>query len=239
MEIRTNQKLATLLLGASFMALAACGGGSDDGNDAADAASQAASDATDAATDAASDAADAASDAADAATDAADDAMANVESAAEDAMTEAEDMVEDAAGEAEDMANEAADAVEEAAAGDTGDYRTASAEMVEAYEALTGDPAQGRRVFTKCMSCHVVQEGQNRVGPSLYGIVGREAGSVDGFRYSDANADSGILWTEATLFAYLENPQQYIPGTTMAFPGLPKPQDRADVIAYIKQETNK
>ena len=74
-------------------------------------------------------------------------------------------------------------------------------------------------------------------GPSLYGIIGREAGTIEGFRYSDANANSGIVWTEATMFAYLERPQQFIPGTFMAFPGLPRPQDRADVIAYLKEQS--
>ncbi len=106
------------------------------------------------------------------------------------------------------------------------------------YAALTGDANKGKRVFTQCMSCHAVAEGQNRAGPSLYGIVGRPAGSVERFRYSRANADSGIVWTEDSLFAYLENPQAYVPGTTMAFRGLRKPQDRADVIAYLKSVPN-
>lgn len=103
-----------------------------------------------------------------------------------------------------------------------------------AYAGLTGDAAKGRRVFARCMACHTVQEGQNRVGPSLYGMVGRPAGTVDGFNYSDANANSGITWTEETLFAYLENPQEYMPGTRMIFPGIPSEQDRADIIAYLK-----
>lgn len=99
---------------------------------------------------------------------------------------------------------------------------------------LTGDPEAGRRVFARCRSCHVLEEGVNRVGPSLYGIFGRDAGSVEGFRYSDANANSGITWTEETMFEYLENPREYIPGTNMAFPGLRSEQDRADIIAYLK-----
>ncbi len=235
MTIRTINTYSTLLLGASFLALAACGGGSDTTEPAANAANEAAS----AASEATNDVAEAANDAATAAGEAANDTMAEVESAASDAMSEAENMVETAAAEAEAMANEAGEMVEAAADEVSGDYRTATPEQVAAYEALTGDAANGRRVFTKCMSCHVVQEGQNRVGPSLYGIIGREAGSIEGFRYSDANKNSGILWTEATMFAYLEQPQQYIPGTNMAFPGLPKPQDRADVIAYVIAETNK
>jgi len=102
------------------------------------------------------------------------------------------------------------------------------------YASYTGDAAKGKRVFAQCMTCHAVQEGRNNVGPSLYQIVGRTAGSVEGFKYSDANKNSGIVWTEEQLFTYLENPQATIPGTIMAFPGLRNPQDRADVIAYLK-----
>ena len=104
----------------------------------------------------------------------------------------------------------------------------------EDYAAFTGDATAGKRVFVKCLACHVVTQGQNRVGPSLYGIVGRPAGSIPGFAYSPANKNSGITWTEDVLFAYLKNPQAYIPGTKMVFPGLPSGQDRADVIAYLK-----
>lgn len=105
------------------------------------------------------------------------------------------------------------------------------------YAAYTGDPAKGKRVFAQCMTCHAVQEGRNNVGPSLYQIVGRESGSVAGFKYSAANSASDVVWTEENLFAYLENPQAYIPGTIMVFPGLRSPQDRADVIAYLKNPT--
>ncbi len=252
-----------LFIAASALALAACGGGNAPAEsnttdattaaeqiesaaaDAAGAAESAAaeagdmaSDAAGAATAAASDAADAAADAGKAATDAAGEMMDAAGETAGNAMESAEA----AAGDAAEAAGDAAEAVEDAAAAatdgvDLSQYRTASAESTAAYEALTGDPANGRRVFTKCMSCHVVQEGQNRVGPSLYKVVGRESGSIEGFRYSNANKNSNIFWTEATMFEYLENPQEYISGTIMAFPGLPKPQDRADVIAYIKQES--
>lgn len=144
--------------------------------------------------------------------------------------------VEEAAEETVEAVEEVVETVEEAAAPAVSNDKV-SAEVVAAYAALTGDAANGRRVFTKCMSCHVVAEGQNRVGPSLYSVIGREAGSVENFRYSPANADSGIVWEEATMFAYLENPSRFIPGTYMAFPGLPVAQDRADVIAYIKAES--
>ncbi|MEM1105526.1 MAG: cytochrome c family protein [Pseudomonadota bacterium] len=106
-----------------------------------------------------------------------------------------------------------------------------------AFAALTGDPTAGRRVFARCSSCHALAPGQNRTGPTLYGVVGRPAGAVEGFRYSQATQRSGLIWSEAMLFAYLENPSGVINGTSMSFIGLARPQQRADVIAYIKQES--
>jgi len=102
------------------------------------------------------------------------------------------------------------------------------------YASFTGDAAKGKRVFAQCMTCHAVQEGRNNVGPSLYGIVGRVSGTVPDFKYSDANRNSNVTWTEENLFVYLEKPTEFIPGTIMVFPGLRNPQDRADVIAYLK-----
>ncbi|MEO1045549.1 MAG: cytochrome c family protein [Pseudomonadota bacterium] len=99
---------------------------------------------------------------------------------------------------------------------------------------LTGDAAAGKVVFSQCRTCHEVKEGVNKVGPSLAGIVGRQAGSVEGFSYSTANANSGITWTEDVLFEYLKDPRGYLPGTKMIFNGLPNDQDRANVIAYLK-----
>lgn len=108
-------------------------------------------------------------------------------------------------------------------------------EMTEvAYADLTGDAAAGEKVFIKCKTCHVLEEGQNRVGPHLYGVVGREAGSVEGFNYSTANSESGITWTKDVLFDYLEAPQTYLKGTRMAFPGIKDAQERADLIAYLE-----
>ncbi len=98
---------------------------------------------------------------------------------------------------------------------------------------LTGDAAAGERVFALCRSCHVLDEGVNRVGPSLYQIVGRTAGTVEGFNYTDANSNSGIVWSEEELFTYLKDPQAAIPGTRMAFPGIADDQDRANLVAYL------
>ena len=101
--------------------------------------------------------------------------------------------------------------------------------------AAEGDPAKGKRVFNKCKACHVVDAEKNRVGPHLKGLIGRVAGTVEGYKYSKANKESGITWTEQVLFEYLENPKKYMKGTKMAFPGLRKEQDRWNVIAYIKE----
>jgi cytochrome c len=97
-----------------------------------------------------------------------------------------------------------------------------------------GDAAQGEKVYRRCKACHSTEEGQNRVGPHLAGIVGREAGSVEGFKYSDAMKESGITWDDESLDAYLEDPKGFIAGNRMAFPGLKKEEDRANVIAYLK-----
>ena len=102
------------------------------------------------------------------------------------------------------------------------------------YASLTGNAANGEKLFTVCKTCHVAEKGVNRVGPSLWGVVGRKAGSIEGFKYSPANKNSGITWTEDNLFTYLAAPQKFMPGTYMAYAGMKSPQDRADVIAYLK-----
>ncbi len=97
-----------------------------------------------------------------------------------------------------------------------------------------GDAAAGEKVFRKCKACHVADKEQNRVGPHLVGIIGRAAGSVDGFKYSDAMKNSGITWDETTIAEYLADPKGYIPDNKMAFAGLKKEDERANVVAYLK-----
>jgi len=101
-----------------------------------------------------------------------------------------------------------------------------------------GDPAKGKKVFNQCRACHALKPGQHRVGPSLAGVWGREAGTAKGFnRYSDALKNSGITWNAEALDKYLADPSGYIPGNQMAFAGLKSEKKRANVIAYLKQET--
>lgn len=102
--------------------------------------------------------------------------------------------------------------------------------------ALAQDAAAGEKVFTRCRPCHQIGEGaKNLVGPELNGIVGRKAGSVEGYNYSDANKNSGITWDEATLKEYLKNPKAKVPGTKMIFAGLPKQEDIDNLVAFLKQ----
>ena len=110
-------------------------------------------------------------------------------------------------------------------------------DITDGGKKLSGDPAHGKVIFNRCMVCHTIQAGVNHIGPSLHGVVGRHSGSIANFSYSPANKKSGIVWTEQNLFQYLKAPQQMVPGTKMTFPGLPAAQDRADVIAYLKQNS--
>ena len=100
-----------------------------------------------------------------------------------------------------------------------------------------GDAAAGEKVFIKCKACHENEQGVNKIGPTLKGIVGRKGASIEGYAYSDgakAKAATGLVWDEATLAAYLPDPKAYVPGTKMAFAGLKNPQEVADIIAYLK-----
>ncbi|WP_155800029.1 c-type cytochrome [Porphyrobacter sp. AAP82] len=105
------------------------------------------------------------------------------------------------------------------------------------YASYTGDAAAGEKVFAACRTCHVFDDGVNRVGPSLHKIVGRKSGSVAGFAYSDANKNSGITWTPQVLFEYLKDPKAYVPGTKMNFPGVKDDQKRADLVAYLEAQS--
>jgi cytochrome c len=95
----------------------------------------------------------------------------------------------------------------------------------------------GQKVATKCQSCHdFTAANANKVGPGLYGVIGRQSGTHEGFAYSDAMKAHGKPWTYADINHFITHPKVYIPGTKMTFPGLPKAQDRADLLAWLRNQ---
>jgi cytochrome c len=108
------------------------------------------------------------------------------------------------------------------------------AETVDVAALMTAaDPAAGEAVFKKCQSCHKL-DGSDGVGPHLDGVVGRDIGSVGGFGYSDALTALEGAWEPENLFGFIGDPKEFAPGTKMSFAGLPKDEDRANVIAYLQ-----
>ena len=107
--------------------------------------------------------------------------------------------------------------------------------MISGGSALAaGDAAKGKKVYRKCSACHTVKPGKHRIGPSLFGIAGRKAGTAKGFRFSKAMKKSGLTWDDATLDRYLKKPRKAVKGTRMIFAGLRSKKDRDNVIAYLK-----
>jgi cytochrome c2 len=98
-----------------------------------------------------------------------------------------------------------------------------------------GDPAQGKKVFAKCQACHSLEAGKNKVGPTLHGVMGRASGSEAEFNYSEAMKNAHLTWDPETLDKYLAKPKEVVPGTKMAFPGIPGEKDRANLISYLEQ----
>ena len=96
-----------------------------------------------------------------------------------------------------------------------------------------GDPARGAEIYERCDACHSLE--RNRTGPRHCGLFGRTAGSVPGFRYSNAMKRSGIVWSPATLDKFLENPRKDVPGTFMTYAGVTDARDRRDLIAYLEK----
>ena len=127
---------------------------------------------------------------------------------------------------------------------ETGDA-TASADAADVVDVpisellLTASVDKGMKVAKKCAACHEFAQGAaNKVGPALWGVVGRDIGSHAGFVYSGALSGLEGNWTAEKLNGFLENPKKYAEGTSMAFAGLRKPSDRADVIAYLQSLAN-
>lgn len=100
-----------------------------------------------------------------------------------------------------------------------------------------GDPVRGETLFRPCVACHMIGEGAvNRIGPHLNGLVGRPIGSIEGYDYSDPLLEAGVegaVWSENVLDRFLENPRDYLPGTSMVFRGVRREDDRVDLIAYL------
>ena len=100
------------------------------------------------------------------------------------------------------------------------------------------DLDRGAKIFKKCASCHNILKGEGaKVGPNLNGVVGRMKGSMAGFTYSGAMKEKGGIWDRESINQFITKPKEYISGTKMAFPGLKKPQDRADVILYLEKQS--
>jgi cytochrome c len=102
-----------------------------------------------------------------------------------------------------------------------------------------GNAEAGQRVFNQCRACHTInQGGRNGVGPNLWGVWERQAGSIEGFRYSAPMREraASLKWDEATLRAYLTDPKAVVPGGSMAFPGIRNPEQLTDLIAYLRAQ---
>ena len=107
-----------------------------------------------------------------------------------------------------------------------------------AAPARAQDAKRGEKLFEECRACHSIERGVNGVGPSLYGVFGRRAASLEDFRYSPALKRSGITWTPQTLDTYVADPQKSVPANRMPYAGMPEARDRADLILYL-QTTSK
>lgn len=104
---------------------------------------------------------------------------------------------------------------------------------------MGGSAKKGAKLFKmRCAQCHVMED-TNKVGPGLKGVMGRKAGTKDGFAYSDAMKEKGITWSQDTVSEYIANPKKYIPGNKMAFAGLKKKTDIEDLCAYLSEAGGK
>lgn len=105
--------------------------------------------------------------------------------------------------------------------------------VLAAAPVQAADPARGEQLYARCIACHALAT--DRVGPRHCGLVGRRAGSVPGFLYTDEMKASRLVWDEATLDRFLARPLAVVPGTSMTYDGVPEPRDRADLIAYLRR----
>jgi cytochrome c len=108
--------------------------------------------------------------------------------------------------------------------------------LATATSALAQDADAGKSSFNKCLACHAIGEGaKNKVGPALNGLEGRKSGTVEGYSYSDANKNSGIIWNKETFLEYIKEPKAKIPGTKMIFAGIKNEKESNDLWAFIAQ----
>lgn len=167
------------------------------------------------------------------------EASAETEASTEQAAAPAEDTAaaqEEAPAQEEQAAAPAATEEQAAAPAASEEQAAAPAETEIAAAAFpAGDADAGKKVFRKCRACHKMEDGANGVGPHLWGVVNREIGGVEGFKYSDALANMSGAWTATELSAFLEKPKDYAPGTKMAFAGLKKEEDRVNLITYLNE----
>ena len=114
-------------------------------------------------------------------------------------------------------------------------YILAAALLMQPHFATAQDAAAGEKVFNKCRACHQIGENaKNGVGPQLNGLIGRKAGTVEGFNYTEANKNSGLVWDEATFREYIKDPKAKIPGTKMSYAGLKQESEIDSIVAYLK-----
>jgi|RhiMetdeSRZDD1v2_1073273.scaffolds.fasta_scaffold20317_2 nitrite reductase (NO-forming) len=102
---------------------------------------------------------------------------------------------------------------------------------------IAGDPSNGEQVFKKCRACHSLEAGKNAIGPSLAAVIGRKAGEIPNYNYSQVLKDTDVVWDTVALDAYLQDPKKFLPGNKMIFPGLKKNKERQDVIAYLASKS--
>jgi cytochrome c len=107
---------------------------------------------------------------------------------------------------------------------------------VSTVQATECDSIAGEKAFAKCIACHSTEPGQHLTGPSLYRVVGRKAGSAEGFLYSVALEESQLVWDAETLSAFLENPMVFVPGSIMPFAGLKKAEERQSLVCWLAEQ---